>query len=214
MNNIIMLFDKIEMDETRSDEILSKLTQNKRAKNLWLIPVSAIAAALIIVMVIPYTRNTVVNAAENLFSHFKITTGNNEEFGWGTDPETGNKYSAIAIHGKGENYAKVKDGRLYFVLGDEWTDVTDYCSETTYYRHEIIHEDGVKEVIIVGGKVGVNTFGWIEIVYDAEGNYAGSFAQLPSSEPRGYKMSCADDFRWVDIAYKNEGCFPDRKDLE
>ena len=204
MNGLKATFNKVKLDDTKSNEIRSKLMNGKTVSHMWLIPVAAVLSAMVIVMVIPSTRNIVVNAAEKIIQEFKIYTGNGDVIARVTDPDTGKTIVEYYFEDSSPSYARVKDGRLYFVLNDEWTDVTDICSETTYYRYEIKHEDGIREVIFVGGKVGVNTYGWIEIIYDAEDNYVVSVGKIPSSDPDGYQMSNAADFEWVKNARRDE----------
>ena len=100
---------------------------------------------------------------------------------------------------------RVKEGRLYLVLGDEWTDITDKCSATKYYRHEIVHEDGVKEVILIGGVPERHKYGWIEIIYDSEGKTRLGVYHIPYSSPKQYPDCEEEDFEWVKPAIEGEG---------
>ena len=89
------------------------------------------------------------------------------------------------------DYAKVINGRLYFVLGDIQIDVTDECSDTSYYRYEIKNADGSRNVIFIGGTV--ENPGWVELIFDSEGKYIIN------------RMKIRGDDTWSDYAMHNEG---------
>ena len=209
MKEIKSLFSKFELDEAKSDEIRAKLVSKRSAGRVWLIPVIAVAAAIAIIMVIPVTRTMVVNAAEKIFKSFHINTADGLEMGLETEPDTGKEYSYISYirydKTKSVEIARVKDGRLYLVLGEEWTDITDKCSATEYYRYELVHEDGAKEVILVGGVPEKYKYGWVIEIYDNEGNFMAVRNNIPYSSPRSYPNCEAEDFEWVKKAYEDEG---------
>jgi len=209
MKEIKTVFEKFELDEAKSDEIRAKLAARKSVSHVWVISVAAVLAAMGIIMVIPVTRNTVVNAAEKIFERFHLDMVNGDEVEWGTDPDTGKEYQWSSFSSdKRVELARVKDGRLYLVLGEEWIDITDKCSATDYYRHEIVHEDGVKEVIVVGGVPETHKYGWIVYLYDADGNSRMSHWDLPYSSPKQYPDWDAEDFEWVKKAEEAEGREP------
>lgn len=206
MKEIKSLFSKFELDEAKSDEIRAKLVSKRSAGRVWLIPVIAVAAAIAIIMVIPVTRTMVVNAAEKIFQQFHLEMVNGDEVNSGTDPDTGEEYFEMYFSSdKRVELARVKDGRLYFVLGEEWIDITDKCSATDYYRHEIVHENGVKEVVVVGGVPETHKYGWIVYLYDADGNSRMCHWDIPYSSPKQYPDCEAEDFEWVKKAYEDEG---------
>ena len=91
------------------------------------------------------------------------------------------------------------------MLGEEWTDITDKCSATEYYRYELVHEDGAKEVILVGGVPEKYKYGWVIEIYDNEGNFMTVSNNIPYSSPRYYPNCEAEDFEWVKKAYEDEG---------
>ena len=206
MKDIKPTINKIRLDDAKSNEIRSKLMQKKGVTHMWMIPVAAVLTAIVVLMVIPYTRNAVVNAAEKLFKNYEVRLLSGEDVGWGTDPDTGKEYSWM--HGNAQDQialAEAKDGRLYMVLDDEWTDITDKCSGTEYYRYEVVHEDGVKEVIMIGGKPEGHRYGWILVVYDPDGTRIAEICNIPYSSPRMYVDCDAEDFEWVTTARHDEG---------
>ena len=192
-------FDKIHMDEEKKEEIRKMLGEGKAQKARrpgWVMPVRvlATAAALIaVILIIPTTRNMVVSAAERL--GFKKTKSGVEIDSSSSVDENGNRSFSIQFStpdtDKGK-YAQVKDGRLYLAADGNWTDVTDKCSATGYYKYETKDNDGDKVVIYVGGTVDEN--GSLEFTYDKDGQVSVVFGYLDNQ-----------DATWVDAAFKNEG---------
>lgn len=84
------------------------------------------------------------------------------------------------------------------MLGDVREDVTDLCSESTYFRYELANSDGSKSVIFVGGTVTDN--GWIELLFDADGNYVFGKRKVHSGE-----LADSDEMpAWADAALRSE----------
>ena len=206
MKEIKSLFDKIELDETKSDAIRSKLVSKRSASHAWLIPVVAVAAAMIMIMVIPVTRNKVVYAAERILELFHIDIANGDVLEYEVNSDTGETYSLMYLSSEQKTeLVRIKDGRLYLVLGEEWTDITDKCSATEYYRHEITLENGVKEVILVGGVPEPHKYGWIIFVDNLEGNSGKGQYSVSYQSSELYPDREEEDFEWVKKAAQAEG---------
>ena len=75
-----------------------------------------------------------------------------------------------------------ENGRLYLNLNDEKTDITDQCSETDYYRHDYTDSEGNKHVLIAGGTV--ESYGWAEYIFNAEGKYIFNTMNIPTDEAK------------------------------
>lgn len=157
-------FDKIVLNEDRKDQMRENILAQKRAKKTWIAPVIGIAASIAIVMLVPFTRTAVVNAAGKLWEAF---TSNHNRLSISLSEtevvnDEGEEVNAVDFRiEQSENtvdFAQVKDGRLYLVLDGKWTDVTDKCSDSKYYRHEIKEKGGAKAVILVGGTP--EDYGW------------------------------------------------------
>lgn len=67
------------------------------------------------------------------------------------------------------DYVSVQDGRIYFILGDLREDVTEQCSEDTYYKYEYTDGEALRHVILIGGTA--TDAGWAELIFDADGVY-------------------------------------------
>lgn len=71
----------------------------------------------------------------------------------------------LYISGTVNNMAEVRDGRVYFTLDN--SDITEYCSEETYFRYDFTDEQGITHVILVGGAL--DSIGWTEILFLEDG---------------------------------------------
>lgn len=137
-----------------------------------------------------------MNAASRIISVF---TANGQEI---TVEQRTNESVAVVNDVDKKGYALVENGRLYFVLGNIKTDVTDQCSETSYYRYEIVNSDGSRNVIFVGGTV--VDYGWVELIFDNTGKYitnsmGGGGSAQTRFEPEDNKIT------WKELAMHNEG---------
>ena len=189
-------FDKVVMDEERKEEMRKMLGAQKVKKSkrrTWIPALAAVAALVAVLVAVPFTRNMIVSAAEAL--GFKKTKSGVEVSATSSVDKENSVYffekTIVAPEGE-NNYAQVKDGRLYCVIDDEWIDVTDQCSETEYYRKEITDQDGDKVVIYVGGTP--DNKGSAEFTYGEDGKLYIAYADFD-----------AEVTPWIESVFEKEG---------
>lgn len=207
------LFDDLVMDKEKKDQMRDTLRQTKAAKNTPLIVMGAVAAAIALVMVIPFTRTAIVSAAEKLIEQFTTHNGTHVEISVEPDQThvsidydkigpineirmvNGEDQSYIGIRSSenpSSDYAQLIDGRIYFVLDGKKTDVTDKVSDKDFFRHEIRNKDGSREVIFIGGTP--DKFGWWSLYFNANGNYIFNQGTIPvgpdEKNPEWYRNAC------------------------
>ena len=78
------------------------------------------------------------------------------------------------------SYTTAENGRLYLNLNDEKTDITDQCSDTDYFRKDYTDSEGNTHVLIAGGTV--ESYGWAEYIFNAEGKYIFNTMNIPTDE--------------------------------
>jgi len=190
-------FDKVLMDENTKEEIRNMLAKKRTSRPVWIKAVAGIAAAVIIVMAIPYTRKAVVRAAGQIIS----SISGNKKVTVTTSIDPYAKTEEIQIHFSGEtadSNVKTKDGRLYLVIDNTWTDITDKCSEDEYFRYELPGDPDIKDVLYVGGTP--DSYGWIEFIFTGSGNTEGGCIIS------GGKYDAKDtSHEWQKKAFLNEG---------
>ncbi len=150
--------DKIIMDEGKKEEIRNTLLKEKTVTHTWIKVVAAVAAMICAVMIIPFTRNKVLQAAERIMKPFRAKNG----FEMDIEYNDNNEFVSVTVVGKPTEYLKVVNERLVFEIEDKTIDVTDLCSEKDFYRYEIKNDDGSINLIYVGGTT--KHYGWIEAV--------------------------------------------------
>lgn len=106
--------------------------------------------------------------------------------------EDGNPYTQVSLDGtSGSPLQTREDGRLYFVMDGQETDITDLCSYTTPYIHDSTDQDGNRHIMIVGGET--DAIGYAEFVLDPDGQPLGGFSSFGTSEGPA-------DAPWLDAA--------------
>ena len=186
-NRFKSTYNKIQINEGRKTEIEAVIGKTKNKGKAWIGTLAAVAAALVVLMIIPATRTQIVNAAPNLI---RVFTAGGQEITVEQHPDE----SVVSIdYDENKSYSLVENGRLYLVVGDVKIDVTDQCNETEYYRYEIKNNDGSRNVIIIGGTI--NNPGWVELIFDASGNYVTNHMCIAGYDP------CI----WQEQAMHNEG---------
>ena len=78
------------------------------------------------------------------------------------------------------SYTTAENGRLYLNLNDEKTDITDQCSDTDYFRKDYTDSEGNTHVLVAGGTV--ESYGWAEYIFNAEGKYIFNTMNIPTDE--------------------------------
>ena len=186
-NQFKSTYSKIKINDGRRTEMEDVIGRKKSKNVIWIRSSLTVAGLIAVLFVIPATRMEIVNAASRIISVF---TANGQEI---TVEQRTNESVVVVKDADEKGYALVENDRLYFVLGDIKTDVTDQCSETSYYRYELVNSDGSRNVIFVGGTV--ENPGWIELIFDAAGNYV----------TNNMCISGYDPVQWHDLAMHNEG---------
>lgn len=85
---------------------------------------------------------------------------------------------------------EVRDGQIYFVLDGSNTNITDKCSEKTYYQYETVDHNGYRHVVLIGGTP--DDVGMAEYIWDASGTFRGSNASYNASEEPAWLTSARE----------------------
>lgn len=178
-------FDKIHMDDNKKVEIRASIERRSLKRFLEVKYVACAAICMVVLLCVPATRTAIIQAAVYVKQIFYTADGKQISY-----EETDNELR-FTIETGDESYTKVENGRLFFVLGNKCIDITNKCSETSYYKHEVVNSDGSRSVILVGGTTISN--GWVELLFDADGNYVFN------------KMNVEENAPWVNLAMHNEG---------
>lgn len=200
-------WDKIVMDEDKKEEIRKTLLKKKPVTHTWIKVVAVAAAVICAVMIIPFTRNKVLQAAERIFKPIRTKNGMELDIEY----DDNNEFVSATINGTPKEYLKVVDDRLILEVEDESIDVTDLCSDEDFYRYVVENDDGSKNLIYVGGTV--ESYGWIEVVITPDffesgenhtvgvwftGGSAKGLEGIPEEQPQWEKKAAADGEAYMD----------------
>ena len=200
-------FDKIVMDESKKEEIRGMLERKKAVRPRWTIAVAGVAAAIAVLMAVPVTRTAIVNAAMELGRKvFHTNQGLTVSVEKTAGSENGDYYEYFSVEfsenpSAREANVEEKDGRIYLVVNGNWTDITDKCSDSDYYRYESVSNDGSRTVLYIGGTPG--DLGWFEFTYLPVEENDSQACMIISSEG-----NCSPEnptHEWERKALENEG---------
>ena len=181
-------FEKIYIKEASKERIRERLEEEmsvKRGISIWRWGAAAVALAIVL-FAVPYTRNYAFAAVENLRKMFTFSDGTEVVI------EVNENETSASVEISDEDYIRVEDERLYFVLEGERKDITDEVGSDKFFRYEQILEYGNRSVILIGGKA--PAYGWVELLFDEDGRYLTNRMHVPMSEQE-----------WVEKAMHAEG---------
>lgn len=166
-NDYKRIFDNIRIPEERQREIRSKLAssyfesrkvENTMGKkiNIKYKRVAIVAAAFIVSLgLVGFTFGNQI---------IKFFSGGYVEVG-----KDGNGYHLYSFHdNEGAEPMEIRQGQIYFVFDGKNINITDMCSDKTYYQYEAVDADGYRHVVLVGGNP--DDVGWAEIIFNADGS--------------------------------------------
>ena len=88
---------------------------------------------------------------------------------------------------------KVEGEEIYFILDGQNINITDQCTDSSFYKYEKTDDNGYRHVVVIGGtfdNVGVGEFIWDEM-----DNFIGSNASFNSHEEPEWLKSAEIELR-------------------
>lgn len=101
----------------------------------------------------------------------------------------GDSYSSIST-GFMNDPVEVLDDQIYFVLDGSNINITDQCSEKTYYKYETVDNDGYRHVILIGGTP--DDVGMAEYIWNSNGILKGSVTSYNGDEEPAWLASARE----------------------
>lgn len=173
--------DKITISQETDQKIqnmLNSATNNKKTyTHKKMLTASAVAATFaLIIFAIPSTRTAIVNASEYFRRIIMLSNDTQIEAVQQSDN------TAVSIDSEAlelDRYVDISNNKIYFVLDDIRMDITEKCSDTTYFRYDMTDENGLKHIIFVGGTL--DNAGWAEFIFDTDGTYLTNLMHVPDN---------------------------------
>ncbi len=179
-NNFKRTFNAVKMSRKRQEEIragLSSLLYEKH-KEGYLMSENTISSKKSRVLVIAIAAILSLSLVGFAFGHqiIQLLGGGRIEQGKTSD---GKDFVSIDA-GFISDPVKVENNQIYFILDGSNTNITDQCSDSSYYKYETTDDNGYRHVVLIGGTA--DNIGFAEFVWDKGGNFLGSNASTSSSE--------------------------------
>ena len=116
--------------------------------------------------------------------------------------------SSSVLQSGGREICVLRDGRILFLCWEEEIDVTDRCSERDYYAWEYAYDNGVRQLVLVGGTP--ESAGWLQVYFFTDGtaafdlpcayDYYGAQWFLRAIEDRGLDFLRPQEIDYGDLA--------------
>lgn len=83
---------------------------------------------------------------------------------------------------------RIEENQIYFILDGSDQNITNQCSESSYFKYETTDEAGYRKVVIIGGTP--ECIGNAEFIWDENGVFIGSNASYKTDEePQWLKLA-------------------------
>lgn len=157
-HNYKRVFDSVNMSEEKEKQIravlASSLSDKNKIENEDIIMknkftvkdfftrkrilISILAILLLLVLVgFTYNQEIIRLLSGNVQTKYKKMNGHATTFNVGFEREP----------------VEVRNGQVYFMFAEEEINITEYCTEETYYKYEKVTQEGYRNIFIVGGNI-------------------------------------------------------------
>lgn len=186
--NFKRTFDGVKLTDKRQEEIKSELSSRlleKQKENLFMNEKthSFKKHRVLVIAVVTLLAFSLVGFAYGNQIIKLLGGGNIEE---GTD-KNGDSFISMDT-GFVSDPVRIEDGKIYFILDGSDTNITNQCSESSYFKYETTNEAGYRNVVVIGGTA--DNIGMAEFVWNENGEFKGSNASYNTEEePEWLKLA-------------------------
>lgn len=186
------MFAQVTMPEKTEQKIRTAMTQRRRKswKPIWR-TLATTAAILALVLVISPTARAAVNnwVVKYFFPGSDITIYEQID-------ENGEVTAIAGVDTEAPPFARIVNGRLYFLGNGEKIDITDEIAEEKPYYYEYVDDYGLTHMMAVGCSGSIENYGIYEFIKDEQAGEwvtgTGRNFMNPETETR---------YPWVDIIW-------------
>lgn len=195
MKQVKDMFEQVTMPEEVQRKIRKSMKHPKKPASMLWKRAAAAAAMLILVIFLSPTVRAVVNqwAVKYFWPDSDITI-------YEMTDENGNTVGVAGVDTEAPAFARMVNGRLYFLGNGEKLDITDQISEEAPYFYTYVDDYGLTHYMAVGCSESLENFGIYEFIRDeAKGEWiTGTGRNFLSSETE-------TRYPWVDIVWEHYG---------
>lgn len=159
------MYDRITMPEETEQAVRRamhrKATEEKKSGKSWLRRAAAVAAvAALILLISPQARAVVREwTVKYFFPGSDITI-------YEMTDEEGNVVGVAGVDTEASPFARIVNGRLYFVGNGEKIDITDMLSEEDPYIYTYVDDYGLTHAMAVGYSDSLENYGIYEFIWE------------------------------------------------
>lgn len=193
MKQVKDLFEQVTMPEEMQQRIRRGMNrQRKPAAILWK-RMTAAATVLVLLIYLSPTVRAAVNqwVVKYFWPDSDITI-------YEMTDDTGNTVGIAGVDTESPGFARMVNGRLYFLGNGEKTDITDSISQEEPYFYSYVDDYGLTHYMAVGYSGSLDNFGIYEFIRDKQtGEWvtgSGRNFLSPETETR---------YSWVDIVWEH-----------
>lgn len=181
-------FDGVKLTDKRQEEIKSALSSRllERKKENLFMNQNKYSFKKKRVLVIAVVTLLALSLAGFAYGNqiIKLLGGGNIEQG---KNESGDSFISMDT-GFVSDPVRIEDEQIYFILDGSDTNITNQCSESSYFKYETTNEAGYRSVVVIGGTA--DNIGMAEFVWDENGKFKGSNASYNAEEePEWLKLA-------------------------
>lgn len=166
---ILDAFDTVTMPETCEERILQALRNDRKpgkAPVRWLQPVAAALAVVVLALSLSTEVRAAVSswAVKYFFPDSDITI-------YEKTNDEGNTVQIVGVDTEAPAFARMVNGRLYFVGNGQKIDITDEISEESPFYYSYVDDYGLTHYMAVGISGSVENFGIYEFIREESGDW-------------------------------------------
>lgn len=195
MNEVKDMFDRITMPEETQNKILAAAAEkhNRIQRSVW-----KRAAAVAAVMVLMLALTPTALAAMERWKVKYFWPGSDITVYEIMDGEV--EGTVAVVDTEAPAFARMVDGRLYFLGNGEKIDITDLITKETPYYYSYVDEYGLTHDMVVGYSDTIENFGIYEFIWKEEAG------EKVWSAGTGRNILCAETetrYPWVEIVWED-----------
>lgn len=198
---ITRMYDKITMPEEAQLRIRRAMAEGRGHRRNPLVQVgkkvAAIAAVLALVLVISPTARAAVRewTVKYFFPDSDITIYEQTD-------ENGNVIGIAGVDTEAPPFARIVNGRLYFLGNNEKIDITDQITEENPFYYTYVDDYGLTHAMAVGYSGSIENYGIYEFIWE---EVAGTRDWVTGTGRNFMDIETEKRYPWVDIVWEDLG---------
>lgn len=195
------MFEQVTMPEGTEKRIRQAIAENRKSKSInfgILQSTAAIGAMLALILLISPAARAAVNdlVVKYFFPGSDITIYEEKD-------ENGNTVSIVAVDTEAAAFARIVNGRLYFLGNGEKIDITDQITEEEPYYYSYEDDYGLTHYMTVGYSGSLENFGIYEFIREIKDGQEDWEGWVTGTGRNFMNPETENRYPWVDIVWED-----------